>query len=252
MKKLQFGLILTIIFLGCGVPKDVYYSNLEKSKTTESNHENEPKVFSIGIRKDNYNKSRILPPSSPETNNSTKDKELTNKEKLNREFHEEDEKNRQRLYTSTSSIVPSNHSYTSYMNFAPPISIDRRAFIEQSKKYIGVRYKWGGTSPQSGFDCSGFVMNVFKDFGINSPRVSRDIALYGREVPLERAQIGDLIFFTGRNHASGVIGHIGIIVKTSPKIEFIHSATKNNIGVIISDFTGYYRDHFVKVMSVLK
>src|SRR5690606_10478534 len=136
----------------------------------------DPKVFSIGIRKDQYNKSRTLSSSTtnpkPNTSNSN---ELSNKEKLNREFIEEDEKNRQRLYTSTSSILPTTRSFSSYMNYAPPITIDRRAFIEQSKKYIGIRYKWGGTTPQSGLDCSGFVMNVFKDFGIQTPRVSRDI-----------------------------------------------------------------------------
>ena len=71
--------------------------------------------------------------------------------------------------------------------------------IEIAKKYLGVRYQWGGTSPQSGFDCSGFVQYVYAQLGVSLPRTSREqyryLAETGRLVDQADLAPGDLVFY---------------------------------------------------------
>ena len=83
------------------------------------------------------------------------------------------------------------------------------AVLRAGEQYLGVPYKWGGTSPTSGFDCSGFVQRAFADVGISLPRVSIDQSRQGVEVPggLAGAQPGDLLFWGGSN---GRPNHIAI------------------------------------------
>jgi peptidoglycan DL-endopeptidase CwlO len=80
--------------------------------------------------------------------------------------------------------------------------------LAAGERYLGVPYRWGGTSPTSGFDCSGFVQRVFADLGVKLPRVSVDQAKAGTEVAsLADARPGDLVFW----YADGKRpNHIGI------------------------------------------
>ena len=90
--------------------------------------------------------------------------------------------------------------------------------IQDALKYLGVPYKWGGTDPTTGLDCSGFVQQVYEDLGISLPRVSRDQAKAGRPVAdLESAQPGDLIAF------GTPVDHIGIYVGNGRMIEAPHT-----------------------------
>lgn len=83
--------------------------------------------------------------------------------------------------------------------------VDGNAVVTAAKKYLGVPYVWGGTDPSKGLDCSGFVQRVYKDLGIDLPRVSRDQARAGTPVAsLAQAQPGDLIAF------GSPVDHIGI------------------------------------------
>nr|WP_245356784.1 C40 family peptidase [Paeniglutamicibacter kerguelensis] len=76
--------------------------------------------------------------------------------------------------------------------------------VRESRKYLGVPYVWGGNNPDIGLDCSSFVQHTFRDLGIQLPRVARDQAKEGTEVPsLAQAKPGDLIVTRGG-------GHIGI------------------------------------------
>jgi peptidoglycan DL-endopeptidase CwlO len=65
--------------------------------------------------------------------------------------------------------------------------------IAIAKKYMGVPYVWGGTTP-NGFDCSGFTSYVFRQVGINLPRVSRDQQRVGTRISPSQVQPGDLVF----------------------------------------------------------
>jgi hypothetical protein len=79
---------------------------------------------------------------------------------------------------------------------APSGAVDGDTVIATASRYLGVPYLWGGTDPAVGLDCSGFVQRVYRDLGIELPRVSRAQATVGREVPsLALARPGDLIAF---------------------------------------------------------
>jgi len=79
--------------------------------------------------------------------------------------------------------------------------------VADARKYLGVPYVWGGTDPAKGLDCSGLVQRVYKDLGIELPRVSQDQAHVGTAVPsLAQARPGDLVCFGTPAH------HIGIYI----------------------------------------
>lgn len=90
-------------------------------------------------------------------------------------------------------------------------------------QYLGVPYVWGGASPSTGFDCSGFVMYVFAQVGVSLPHHAASIYSYGVPVPRESLAPGDLVFFSGLGHMGIYIGgnqfvhapHTGDVVKIS-------------------------------------
>lgn len=80
--------------------------------------------------------------------------------------------------------------------------------VAMAKKYIGVPYVWGGTNPATGMDCSGFTQRVFKDLGIELPRVVSDQMKQGTPVAsLAEAKPGDLLISFGGNHISIYLGN---------------------------------------------
>lgn len=81
------------------------------------------------------------------------------------------------------------------------------ALLTAAKKYLGVPYKWGGTNPATGLDCSGFVQRACKDIGVSVPRVAADQAKVGTKVEsIADAKPGDLVAF------GSPVDHIGIYV----------------------------------------
>ena len=108
--------------------------------------------------------------------------------------------------------------------------------IQDALKYLGVPYKWGGTDPATGLDCSGFVQQVYEDLGITLPRVSQDQAKAGRPVAnLESAQPGDLIAF------GSPVDHIGIYVGNGRMIEAPHTGDVVKVADVPSDWTAIRR-----------
>jgi cell wall-associated NlpC family hydrolase len=82
----------------------------------------------------------------------------------------------------------------------------------------GVRYKYGGINPETGFDCSGFVRYVFQQgANLSLPRGARAISQVGQDVPKDQLQPGDLVFF---NTLKSVYSHVGIYIGNN---RFIHS-----------------------------
>ncbi len=71
----------------------------------------------------------------------------------------------------------------------------------------GVHYRWGGTSPSTGFDCSGFTRWVFAHVGIDLPHQSGQQFSYGRKVPTRALRPGDLVFFDHLGHVGIYVGH---------------------------------------------
>ena len=136
--------------------------------------------------------------------------------------------------------------------FTQPLQINRNDFVKYARTLLGTPYKYASSIPSKGLDCSGFVYNVFNNFNVKAPRSSKDFTNEGQTISENQAQPGDLILFTGSDNSSGIVGHMGIITSPAPKLQFIHSASGKNIGVIINDFQGYYKTHFVKIIRVLQ
>jgi peptidoglycan DL-endopeptidase CwlO len=72
---------------------------------------------------------------------------------------------------------------------------------------VGVPYRWGGTSPSNGFDCSGLVYWTYARLGISLPHSSYALAGRGRPIRSSRLRPGDLLFFWGFGHVGLYIGH---------------------------------------------
>lgn len=111
------------------------------------------------------------------------------------------------------------------------VTILRERVLDQAVEYIGAGYKFGATLDEAPhlFDCSSYTQLVFKQNGVDIPRVSRDQATVGRYV--ENLQPGDLMFFTDRElYSDGRVGHVGIYMGDGM---MIHAST--SLGVDITE-----------------
>jgi peptidoglycan DL-endopeptidase CwlO len=101
-------------------------------------------------------------------------------------------------------------------------------------QYLGIPYRWGGASPSTGFDCSGFTMYVYAQVGISLPHNAAMQYSMGSPVGREFLQPGDLVFFNG-------LGHVGIYIGGN---QMIHSPHTGDV-VKISALTGWYSSTYV-------
>lgn len=126
--------------------------------------------------------------------------------------------------------------------------------MDFAKTLIGTKYRYGSASPKSGFDCSGFVSYVFKQFGFSGARSSSDFANAGKPVKLAEAKVGDVLVFTGSNAKLRKPGHVGIVysIDQEGNIKFIHSSSGRAKGVTISPLAGYYQNRFLKAVTVVE
>lgn len=86
--------------------------------------------------------------------------------------------------------------------------------MQEATKYIGFPYQWGGSTPETSFDCSGFVCWVYTHSGVyNLPRTTAQ-QIYNQCTPVSKDEVkpGDLVFFTGTYQSSNPVTHIGIYV----------------------------------------
>ena len=102
-----------------------------------------------------------------------------------------------------------------------------------ARHLLGVRYSYGGSSPESGFDCSGFTRFVFGHFGIDLPHYSGAQFGLGRGVARDALKPGDLVFFDG-------LGHVGIYIGGGRFIHAPHSGTRVSIDSLAGWYGGRY------------
>lgn len=111
--------------------------------------------------------------------------------------------------------------------------------IEQGKAYLGVRYRRGGTSRETGLDCSGLVQNVFRSaLGLDLPRTASDMARLGLKVGRDELQPGDLVFFNTTRRANS---HVGIYVGDG---QFLHAPASGGVVRIETMNQRYWRSRF--------
>jgi len=129
----------------------------------------------------------------------------------------------------------------------PVVEADGRVegLLKRALSFIGTPYRWGGSSPDSGFDCSGLVGYVFRTaLGIDLPRVSRDMAQNGERVERAALSAGDLVFFGRRGNR---IDHVGIYLGDG---RFVH-APRSGKDVMVSEMdSGYWATRFKSARRV--
>ena len=128
--------------------------------------------------------------------------------------------------------------------------LNRNDLVDFAKTLMGITYKWAGTSPDNGFDCSGFITYVFNHFNVRVPRSSVDFTNVGKEVPMALAKPGDLILFTGTDSTIRIVGHMGIVVENVDTLKFIHSTSGKQYAVTITPLNNYYMGRFVKLVDI--
>lgn len=121
------------------------------------------------------------------------------------------------------------------------VSDVRVELVEYAKQFLGNPYVWGGTSLTKGADCSGFVLSVFKKYGITLSHSSRAQANEGTKIKISELQPGDLVFYA---NSSGTINHVALYIGGG---QVIHASSPKT-GIKISKYN--YRTP-VKAVSVI-
>lgn len=127
------------------------------------------------------------------------------------------------------------------LKYGKDVSDVRAELCEYAIQFVGNPYVWGGTSLTNGADCSGFVLSVFKNYGITLPHYSKSQSNYGTEISYKNAQPGDLLFY---GSSASSISHVAIYIGDG---KIVH-ANDEKTGIIISN--AYFRTP-VKAVSLL-
>ncbi|RED23819.1 NlpC/P60 family protein [Flavobacterium cutihirudinis] len=129
---------------------------------------------------------------------------------------------------------------------------DRDSIVAFAKKYLGTPYVYASNDPKKGFDCSGFVSYVFKNYGVTLPRSSGEYKKIGIKLNPEQFKIGDILVFYGYKNKN-IIGHLGIICEANGmQSKFIHASSgKAQCVTITSLDTEHYANRFYKCIDVL-
>jgi cell wall-associated NlpC family hydrolase len=120
-----------------------------------------------------------------------------------------------------------------HVSHATAVAHQQAKVVRFARHYLGIRYEYGGTSPRSGFDCSGFTRFVYAHFGITLPHYSGAQFGMGRRVSRDGLRPGDLLFFDG-------LGHVGMYVGNGRFIHAPHTGTRVSIDTLTGWYSGRY------------
>jgi cell wall-associated NlpC family hydrolase len=111
--------------------------------------------------------------------------------------------------------------------------------VDIARQMVGTPYRYGGSSPQSGFDCSGLVYYSYRHAGINVPRTTQKLYRDTFQVDPRALQPGDLLFFS----IQGKVSHVGIYVGG---MRFLHSPSSGKVVSYASLSNPYWREHLIR------
>lgn len=152
----------------------------------------------------------------------------------------------------SSFTLKKNEQQTTFSNPKIQTEINRDSIIEYAKKSLGIPYKYASNDPKKGFDCSGFVGYIFKNFGMTLPRSSSGYKNLGTSLKPEEFKVGDVLVFYGYKNKT-VVGHVGIICEANGmQSKFIHASSGKAQKVTITALdTEHYRKRFYKCIDIL-
>lgn len=138
--------------------------------------------------------------------------------------------------------LPQIHPDTLTAAAADPSGLEAQA-VSLAQKYIGVKYTWGGTTAQTGFDCSGLVQHVWSALGVKIPRTT--YAQWDAGTPVANTDLkpGDEVFFTGSDPQGGKPGHEGLYIGDGKFIEAPGTGMQVRVSTLAgrSDYVGARR-----------
>ena len=118
-------------------------------------------------------------------------------------------------------------------------SKDKYIVVKTAKNMLGVKYRYGGSSPRQGFDCSGLVQYSYKAAGIHVPRTTRQLYKSVRLISRRYLKAGDLVFY--KTSVSRAVSHVGIYLGNN---KFIHAPSSGKRVKISSMLEQYWRKRF--------
>ena len=144
-------------------------------------------------------------------------------------------------YVTVEDKLPTAITMTELM-YGVGVSDVRVELVEYAKQFLGNPYVWGGTSLTKGADCSGFVLSVYKNFGIKLSHSSRAQAGEGTRISYSEIQPGDLVFYA---NSSGTINHVAIYIGGGKVI----SASNPTSGIRINKYNYRTPVRYVRILA---
>ena len=141
-------------------------------------------------------------------------------------------------------VRPSEYATAKETTLGTPYVRDQ--VVKTAHTFVGVPYRWGGTTASQGFDCSGLTMAVFKLNGLNLPRTSRQQFNRGFSVSRDKLTKGDLVFFDTAGR--GDVSHVGIYIGDN---KFIHAPRTGKTVRLSSLSSPYYGKRYRGARSYL-
>lgn len=119
------------------------------------------------------------------------------------------------------------------------IAASQHPLTSQALQHLGVNYRYGGTSPDRGFDCSGLIhYSAQESWGLKLPRRARDMASVGQQIKVSELVVGDLVFFNTLGHR---YSHVGIYLGES---YFVHSPSSGGQVRVESMSARYWKKRY--------
>ncbi|MDT0109332.1 lysozyme family protein [Listeria booriae] len=134
--------------------------------------------------------------------------------------------------------VPHVRRYISTNAGATNFEGNFKMIMDEALTYQGNPYVWGGSNPNTGFDCSGLTSWTYRKAGISLPRTAQEQYYASKRIDVGQAKAGDLVFFTG-TYEGKYITHVGIYLGNGQMYN------SNSSGIKYDTLTGYWASHLV-------
>lgn len=122
------------------------------------------------------------------------------------------------LTAPTVEVKPVFESEKPKVSFFEEYTTNINGLLIKGLEFVGIRYRWGGNTPEEGMDCSGFVKLVFSEgAGIKLPRTALEQSKHGDKIDIQNLKPGDLVFFNTMRRA---YSHVGIYIGNN---QFLHA-----------------------------